>query len=808
MNVTNGPAASQPATLWQELRYTFRSLRRSPVFTLTVLLTLALGIGFNLTVFRIARVALFDAPRVKNPDSLVRFERMSSSHGLSRSWSVPYAAAKLIRSRRTGLESVILQAVNDDSAFGRTGEQPLKLTYVSTNWFSELGGKAALGRLLTEDDNQAGAMPAVVVSNVFWRIRLQSDPLIVGRTVWINKRPSVIAGVAEENLPNLGSVETEIWAPIEQYDYFTPGASFQSSGAVEMYGRLRPGVSPIAVKDELRQVMMEFASSQPAAYRTGEWLEPYLGSVGFRSPEERDKVRIMIARSGALTVIIFLVSLTNLSSLVLARAGGRIREFGLRAALGATQWRIVIHLFLESALLAGIGCLLGMVLSDWGTRFLCRGLKLPLPLSSAIDWQTLLAGSAAGALTIAIIGLLPAWRIRWANLASVIRDNGEATATGRQHGIINRALVGMQVAASCLLIILCLLLARGVVGMVKFGGFDFARVAVLEAPLTPNGLKGIAAYAYWRRIKELLRAHPATDRVVLASLAPFGSKDAESTYRAAPGLRITSLRVEPEFFSVMNIPILRGREFQIGDDPQGAFIISEHLALVMYGTREVIGQPFPQGYHGTSIIGVAGDAPLVKYRASDVAEIYRPADPKTIENMILLVRARTDPDLLLSPLRYAAQSADSRVIPKLRLLRSDFDEKLRLPRLLSSVAAILTLLTLALTCIGVYAAVSRSVSTRSREAGIRLALGAHRGSVIRLLISRAMFFAAIGMLAGFCAGAPVSKMLASQLPYLRPADPFVYLVTIFILALTSGLAALVPALRFLRRPPAEFLHYN
>lgn len=535
-------------------------------------------------------------PRVKDPGSLVRFERISANYGLSRSWGVPYGAAQLIRTRSTTLSAVLMEATTFDAAWGIDGEEPLNAAYVSANWFTELGYGAERGRVFVQQiDENPSAQPVAVVSHRFWSTRLQRDPNIAGRTIWVNKQPALVIGVAQRDFPGLRLADTEVWLLISQLDYFVPGSAFREYGAVELYGRLRPNASSPAAKKESQTILAGLAKERPDVYRKGEWLEPYPGSAGFVPPEQRRQTRLMVLRLGGLSLLILLIACANLSNLVLSRAMERVREFGVRAALGASPWRVARQLVIEGAVLAGLGSLGGLVAGDWGVRLLSTQMGLPGYLDFSPDLRTILAAFIGAAVAISVAGLLPAWKLSRTDLTGVIKDGGQYVSDSLQRASLRQALVAVQVAGSCLLLVLAGLTARGLVGMFTQGGFEFDSVAVLEAPLALSKIKGDVAQRYWAQVRRSIASHPETDSTAMVSLAPLGDSNAETTYRSVPGLRVTSLRVELAFFSLMKIPILLGRAFDVSDDPQATVIISQRLAMEMYGTVDVLGNTFPKG---------------------------------------------------------------------------------------------------------------------------------------------------------------------------------------------------------------------
>jgi hypothetical protein len=335
-------------------------------------------------------------------------------------------------------------------------------------------------------------------------------------------------------------------------------------------------------------------------------------------------------------------------------------------------------------------------------------------------------------------------------------------------------------------------------------GFEVETLAVLEPSLEAVGVEGSAVPSYWRAVGERVRAHPETVRMARAAFAPLSGASSTSQYRDGPTFR--ALSVDADFFSTMGIPIVAGRTFDRRDGEDGSVIISRRGALAMYGTIDVLGLGFPKGLQVSTIVGVAGDARLFRIQATDMVELYRPLPPN--QGGVLLVRARGDPARLLAPLRAAARSADARVVPAVRLMRDDFNRALQAPRLASSIAGLTGMLALGLACVGIFALVSHSAGLRTKEIGIRMALGADGGSIVHLLLRRTFRSGALGMSLGLAGGWPAGAALAGEPFYVQAVDVPAYVAAALIFLAAGSVAALLPTLRTLRRDPLRALRHE
>ena len=614
---------------WQDLRYAARRLTRAPAFAVTAILILVGGIGLNLAFFQILNVIALRPLPIADPDTLVRFDRVSkklTSNG------IPYAATQFIR-RHNDVLSAVLTSTSSDVVWGDDPNDRLTALYVSANWFSELGYGAALGRTFSEAlDEQPDAAPAVVVSHDFWRTRLQGKA-IAGRSVRVNNRPATIIGVAPGGFPGLRLEDRQIWLLIHQIDYFNPGMPFKDdwgSHNTQLYARLRPGISLVGAREGLRGMLLELARTRPAEFEADELLQPYSGSDFFRGPRERATLRTTALLIGGLMLTVLIVACANLANLILSHAISRLREFSVRAALGATRWRIVRQQLIESVLLAGTGALGGMLVGYWCARIIA----VPVSTARLARARSGLA-DGSGRLPRRVDCHVRHW-LRPGLDGDRRRDliGAEVGMAAIRHpaGSPARQFVSFwitcQVAGCCVLLIVAGSMVRGLNRMLGTElGFEFRQVAVLDASLSRLGISGETARDYWAEVKRHL-ALPDVEHLALASHAPLATGGNRSFYNDAPRLSITTFRVEPSFFPLLRIPILAGRNFNDDGDADDVIIVSRRLAVEMYGTLDIVGRGFPPSNPEQTIAGIAADAPLLNVTATNVAElsIARQAD--------------------------------------------------------------------------------------------------------------------------------------------------------------------------------------
>jgi putative ABC transport system permease protein len=796
---------------WRDLRHSARLMGRQPLFASTVVVILAIGIGLNLAFFQVLNVTVLRPQAVANPDALVRFDRIAK---LFRSNGIPYPATQFIREHNDALTSVLTwSGAADDVVWGDDTTDRVPAAYVSANWFSELGYGAARGRVFLEAvDERADAPPVIVVSDRFWRSRLQSAQ-VVGQVVRVNNHLATIVGVAPSGFPGLRLEDPQVWLLIHQMDYFNPGMAFKDdwgSSNTHLYARLRPGIPPAAARDALQSTVRELAHAHPADFQPDEILQPYSARNGFRSPNDQRELRTIALLAAGLTLLVLLVACANLSNLILSRAIGRLREFSVRVALGATRRRIVRLQLAESLLLAACGALGGVLLGGWGARSVAAYSAMPGYLDFTPDWRTAVVTCAIALLATVAFGLVPAWMVSRRDLVRAIKDGGQQLSRGLARAPVRLVLVGLQVAGCCVLLVVAAAMVRGLQRTVTGSlGFEFEQVAVLDASLTQHGIRNEAARHYWTEVKSAVAAaSPELEQMALSSLQPMGTSANRSQYNDAPGLAVTTTKVEPSFFPLLRIPILAGRNFQPDDRAALAVIISRRLAVEMYGTPDVVGKGFPRSNPQQTIVGVAGDAALIHVAATNVAEQYAPIDPADYADVLLLARSRNSSGRLLSTMRDAARIADDRVLPRLFLPADQLQEKVRARKLASLIGALVGLLALSLACFGIFGVVAYSAAMRTKEMGIRLALGAGSGSLTALLLRQLALPLFAGMLAGSLAGVRVVGLLEGEPFYLPALDATAPAMALTFFAAVAAIAALVPTWRALGADPLHALRHE
>jgi predicted permease len=790
----------------QDFRQGMRALKRSPVFTITAILILSFAIGLNLTVFQMANVALLRGPDVPRPEALARLHRHGTSPR-SNNEAVPYVAAVTIARADTALAAVMIEA-NAAVVWGEASSV-IDASFVSANWFSQLGYTPLLGRAFTPQiDSDVQAQPAVIASYRFWKDSLGGDASVIGTAIRVNNQPVTVIGVMPERFPELDLDASAVWLPINQRDYYFPNSTFLTdwgTNNIAMYGRFKDGMSQADVRESVRGVVASLHRERPEYFDADEWLEPAMATTNFTEPAERLGFIGVASTIGLLTLMVLVVAATNLGNLVMSRATSRVRELGVRVALGAGRSRIVRQLAIEAMPLGVSGAAGGLVVAMWASNTIAAVGEAPPYLEFTPDRVAIGLSGVLAAFALAIVGALPAWKISKQDLTDAIKDGGQQISMRLDRARVRSVMLAAQVGGSCLILIVSAMMVRSLQNALTANvGFAYEQSAILQAGLSAVGLKGEAARSYWLSVKERVAASPETEAAALAVSAPFVGRGRSPAYREAPALRVTPNRIDAEYFSVLKIPLVAGRTFRTGDDPATTVIISRALAQAMYGTTDVVGRAFPASEPHDTIVGVAGDTSSVRPGDKGSADVYRPLSVNDFDRVILLARARNSATTLLPVLRQAALT-DPRVFAAARLLRDDFDRGMSSVKIASIIGASIGVLTLVLACIGIFGVVSYGVTLRTKEVGIHLALGASRRSILKVITRPVLSPFSIGITLGTAAALPVGIALAQSPLQLAFADPASYAGALLMLLSAAVSAALLPAFRALGKDPIQAL---
>jgi predicted permease len=798
-------------TLWQDVRYGARMLMKQPGFTLIAVITLALGIGANTAIFSLLNTVLLRALPVERPQQIVAVN-VTMNRG-AEYVVTSYPNYQDLRDRNDVLAGLIAYRPTPLS-LSSDGKNERMFGYLATgNYFDVLDVKAALGRTFTPDDDRApGAHPVAVMSYACWQQRFGGDPNVVGKNVILNGHTFTVVGVTPQSFYG-----TEIlfapafWAPMMMQRQIEPGSDFlteRGDGRLMMTGRLKDGVSKEQAQAALGHLMNQLAAEHP---RVNEGRGVQLNPPGLISPQFRTPI---IGFAGVLMGVVGLVLLlacTNLASLLLARATGRRKEIAVRLALGASRWQIVRQLLTESLLLALLGGVFGLLFAYW-VGDLVAAFKPPvdfaLRIDLGLDWRVLSFTLCLAALTGVVFGALPALQASRPDLVPALKD--EASLAGYRRSRLRNALIVAQVALSLVLLICAGLIVRSLQQAQSLNpGFNPNQAVMLSFDLGLQGYDKARGQAFHQQALERVRALPGVSAAALADYLPLTlTESTTSVYvegKTPPNFaQLPSTiycRVGTDYFRAMGIPLLAGREFtpQEREKESRVVIVNEAFARRFWPNENAVGRQFKfGGVEGEpwQIVGVARDGKYVSLGESPRLLVYEPLLRNYSSLVNLVVRASSDAPLALAAVRREVQSLDA-TLPLYNV--KTLHEHLSLPLFPARVAAVVLgcfgLLALLLAAIGIYGVMSFNVAQRTREIGLRMALGATARDVLRLLVRQGMSLALLGVVIGLAAAFAVTRLLADLLLGVSATDPLTFLAIVALLTSVALLACYVPAWR-------------
>ncbi len=776
--------------LLQDLRYGVRILARAPGFTLMAVLILAIGIGVNVSAFSVFNMVALKPLPVRDPATIVRLERHSPNSYTS---EMAYPSFLFYQQHARTLSAAMAvlgvppMQIDDDI-------QPTSASFVTPNYFTELGTPAAYGRLFAPSlDTSPSAPPAVILSYELWQNRFSGDPNIIGRTIHVNKRPATIIGITPYTFASLGGQHPELWMPMAQQPYFIEGSKALTDwndSTIRMWGRLAPGVTEKVAEQELRALTDQLRKQHPAAVWDNEFIQSSPG--GHLQVMQPEMYRI-VAMVAVLTLLILAVACANLGGLMLARAVARQHEIGIRIAIGAGRGRILRQLLTESLLLSSLGSLAGLALGCLVIRLLLTAPNTPRWLSAVPDWRVLAFTTVATVFAAGFFGLAPALQI---------------ARQRQQKTIVRQVLVAAQVAASCILLIVAALLLRATQhALYTDPGFGYQQLISVDPQLGKHGYNPEAARSYLDQVQNRLRAVPGVSAVSLVKLPPLGhTVDNSHTDINGRVVIIYPNWVDPGFFATMEIPLKTGRTFLSGESH--VVIVSESFARQQWPGQNPLGQQIGDGKTKDTVVGVAGDAHINAVNDDDATEQYWAAQPDDMPGMVVIVRAAGEPGSLTPAIKSISEGLDPKAMPEIRQIKLLYREDISRLEMIATAVSAVGIAAVCLAGIGLIGLVAFTVSQRTKEIAIRIALGARPGAVLAAVLHQYTWPVALGLLAGGSLAAFASRVLRVGLYGISNLDPASYAGAIVVLVAIVFAAALLPARRALRLDLAKTLHYE
>jgi predicted permease len=774
-------------TLWvesirQDLRFGARILARSPGFAGTAILVLALGIGVCTLAFSLFNLVVLQSIPVRHPETLVATQRRSPENIAP---NVPYPSLSFYRDHAKTLSAVIGTMIDTPMVLDH-GAQRVTPAFVTANYFAELGASALVGRLLDPvREEGVGSAPVVVLSYRLWQRNFAGDSSVVGRSILLSGRPATVIGVAAQGFANLGTDDPDLWLPLAQHGYFVAGSKAlddpKFEGMLKMWARLAPGIAQSQAQQELLALTDRMRPLYPNVIWDGERIELSPGAHFF-TLEDGAPIAAVV---GVLVLLILAVACANLGGLLMARGSGRQREIQMRLNLGARRARVFRQLFTESLLLGLLGAIAALPLSYAALRGALLYAHAPVWMSAAPNWLVLVFTALLGFIASLFFGLLP-------TLQMVRAKRGKARGT--------QFVVGVQVAASCVLLILAGLLVRATMHTLYSNpGFHYERVLAIDPNLAGHGYTPARAEAYLDQMQSRLRSVPGVASVALALSPPLVAEEVRITDIHVDGRRVMIYPnwVGPEFFGTLGIPLLRGRLMRAGEEH--VVILSESLARRRWPDEDPLGKQWKGGKD--TVIGVVGNTRAMELNNTDATEIYYPAGTERMPEMSILVKTVGD----TPPILAISASFDSRLFPSITPLSEGFRKSAAQAEQIAALVSLLGGIAIFLAVVGLLGLVAYTVTQRTREIAIRLALGASRVEIFASILRRFAWPIATGLLLGAGSTAALSQVIRRGLFGVSGLDPASYAGAILLLLVVLMAAPLIPIRRAFRLDIARIL---
>jgi predicted permease len=813
------------AEIVQDVCHAARLLTRNPGFAIVAGLTLALGIGANTTIFSFVHAVLLKPLPVEDVRSLVFVymtdERNPGDRGVSRQNFVDF------RDRSDVFEALTAEGLSFVSLVGGAGEPERVLAgVVAGNYFSTLGVTPIFGRgFLPDEDLTEGTRLVTVLGHALWENRFGGDPTIVGRTILLNNHEFTVVGVAPRSFKGTDSVGgPALWVPIMTYPVTTSGQTLQGLASrrydwFQMTGRLKPGVSLPQADANLKAVARQLEQAYPndnAGRSAG--VRP----LGTLSPNDRRDVFSAVGLLMTVVGLVLFIGCTNVANLMLARAAARQREMAIRQAIGANRFRLVRQLLTEGLLLASIGGGVGLVAALWAQSALWSfrpsnlgANDLDLSLSGGVLAFTALISLS----TVVLFALVPALQASRPDLVPELKGMTRQAGAGiRRLVTLRHTLIASQVALSLVALVAAGLFVRSLQTAQRIQpGFDVARLAILRFELGTQGYAEAQGREFQRQALERAVLTSGVESAVLADLVPLAGGavtrtvfiEGEDLTDRRNGRIVPTGIVGVDYFKTVGMPVVRGRAFDHNDRAGAPLVavVNESLARQLWPGQDAIGKRvklFNTEYH--DVVGVVGDTPLGQL-GSNPPILYRPLTEVYQPNVALILRSG-NPDAVLASVRSRIQQLDPRLpITNVSTVTQALYTALWAPRMAAWLLTLLACVSLMLAVIGVYGSMAYSVSQRTRELGIRVALGADAAAVIRLVVRQGFRLSVLGIAIGLTVVVAASRLI-TRLLYGSATDPVILVAVPVILGVAVVAASYLPARRATRVDPLTALRYE
>jgi predicted permease len=801
---------------WLDLRYTLRTMRRDPVFTIVAILILMFGIGANIAVFSVVNTILLRPLPFERPQQLVWISNAKASGGLSaKTYSTD--AYQQFLSQQQSFQDVTGYFAFSTSENVRLNErgmvQPLSEIQVVGNFFQTLGVKPLLGRLFTADELQHNGPQATLLSYALWRQHYSGDPNIVGKAINLDGRSVTVIGVLPDTF-DFGSV----FSPGAKVDLYGPAIldDMQDWGSTLAFvGRLKPGVDLSRAQAEADVIFPKllFNVKHPA------WGGRYAAKLTVLKEYVSGKLRRSLIVLWSAVGLILLIVCVNLSNLLLARSAARSKEFAMRSALGAGRGRLVRQLLTESLVLSGVGAIFGLGLAYAITFYLANQGSIALPLLSSVRvdgavvaWTLLITIATA-----VIFGLAPGLKMSSRNLQEALKESGHGMSEGKKHERLRAGLVISELALACVLLVGAGLLLHSFLRVLDVDlGFEPSRTAAVKVDYnsrTDGDQRGVILQEMLQRIKAIpgIEAAGISDNLPLDMNRAWGLRAKGKDYLPGELPATFVYIVTPGYLNVMGMRLLEGRDVSWSDGSKNeqVVVINQTAARSLWPGQDPVGQTALVNGKDTRVIGLVADVRESNAETTPGWQMYIPVTQAWPVGAELVVRTQLEPAALASSVMTALRALNpAQPATEFRTIQGIVDHSTSPRRFFVVLVAVFAGLGLVLASLGIYGVISYSVTRQTQEIGIRMALGATAGNVQLRVIAKTLRMALVGIAIGAALSFAVARGITSLLFAVRPNDPPTFTATILLLTAVAIVAGYLPARRASRIDPMKALRNN
>ncbi len=812
-------------TLYEDLRYGLRVLRASPGFTAVAVLTLALGISVNTTVFSwINSVWLNPLPGVSNVSELAAYESTAPNIEYQSTSFRDYQDIRDNLKQVAGVAATFLTPL-------RVGEgaraQRVWGELVSGNFFEVLGAKPLMGRFFAPEDqgDKSGSAPVVVLSHRLWLSQFHADPAVLGRQVLVNGRSLTVVGITRpEFMGSMACLSYELWAPVTMAPQLNVHTEKMLTDRpvrnLKIFVRLKPDVSIAQARAEASAFAEHLARVNKSNRGIGGTIVPFSASKGGAERVMLAPLQILMA----MCLVVLLIVCVNVANLLLARSMARRKEFSVRLAMGASRTRLVRQILTESLLLAGLGSMVGIPMAMWmgqSLAFLFPPTTAPVRLDDVqISGNVLLFSILICAATAVLSGLAPALHSLRPDVNSALKDSGRSNSAGRTTGQLRGLLVVGEVALALVALVGAGLFYMSFASARAISpGFESRGVMVSQFDLDPTGYNDEQKVQFCIRLRQRLQESPVMESVAYADMIPLGLEnsgpwhtlDVEG-YQPAKGESMSMYRsmVSPGYFSLMRIPLMEGRDFRASDNAKAprVMIVNQSFVKHYFNGGNAIGRKV-KGPGGTlTVVGVAKDSKYFRLTDRGKPYFYLPFDQQYYAgyHISFYLRSTRGPEEVAATLRREAAGLNPNAGMFQTMTLVEYNGAAVFPqRLAASILTVLGALALLLAAVGLYSVMAYSVSQRTQEIGIRMAMGAKPGDVLAMVVRTGMLLTGAGLAAGLAASMLATRLVAGMLVNVSATDPRIFAGSAAFLTLAALLACFLPARRATRVDPIDAL---